>query len=59
MELTTETLKESPDVDICIFSNEWEIVSLDIVKNHNKINSARCIVYRDENNQLIKTHEII
>ncbi len=55
MELTNETLKESPDVDIGIFSNEWEIVSLDIVKNHNKINSARGIVYRDENNQLIKT----
>ena len=36
MELTSETLEEAPDVDVGIYSNEWELVALDIVKNIDK-----------------------
>ncbi len=55
MELTNETLEESNDLDIGIFSNEWELVSLDIVKNINDISLAKGIVYRDSENKLIRT----
>ena len=55
MELTTETLAEAPDVDIGIFSNEWELVALDIVNNLNNLSSAKGIVYRNSNNELVKT----
>ena len=55
MELTNETLNESPQVDVGIFSNEWELVALDIVKNIKDISKARGILFRDKNNDLIKT----
>ena len=56
MALTTETLEEAPKVDIGIYSNEWELVALDIVKNRNDITKARGIIYRDPQGKLIKTN---
>jgi len=55
MELTNETLEESPQVDIGIYSNEWELVALDIVKNYEDISKARGIVYRDEKGSLARS----
>ncbi|MBH09524.1 MAG: hypothetical protein CMG74_04065 [Candidatus Marinimicrobia bacterium] len=55
MELTNETLNESPDLDIGIYSNEWELVALDIVNNRDDLSKAKGIVYRDEFGKLNKT----
>ncbi len=55
MELTNETLDESPQVDIGIYSNEWELVALDIVKNYEDISKAKGIVYRDEKGSLVRS----
>lgn len=54
MALTEETMKEHPNLDVAVYSNEWEQVSLDIVKNHGNLKEARGIMYR-ENGQIVKT----
>jgi len=55
MALTEETMKESPGLDVAIYSNEWEQVALDIVRNVSNLDGARGIVYRSQDGQLRRT----
>ena len=55
MALTEETMKEAPNLDVGIYSNEWEQVALDIVKNLEDLKKARGIIYRTKSGELFRT----
>lgn len=55
MALPEDTFKESEYLDAIIYSNEWEHVSLNIVRNIHKLESAKGIFYRKPNRDIVKT----
>ncbi len=55
MALTEDTMKESPGLDVAVYSNEWEQVALDVVRNRTDLSKARGIMYRTAGGDLIRT----
>jgi radical SAM superfamily enzyme YgiQ (UPF0313 family) len=55
MALPEETFKESDYLDVIVYSNEWEHVSLNIAKNIHNLESAKGIFYRKPNGDIVKT----
>jgi len=55
MALPEETLKESQYLDAVICSSEWEQASLNIVRNISNIESAKGVIFRKSNGEIIKT----
>lgn len=55
MALPYDTLKESKYLDIVIYSNEWEEVSLNIMRNITNLESAKGIFYRKPRGEIVKT----
>lgn len=55
MALPQETFRESEDLDVIIYSGEWEQTSLNIVKNILNLAYARGIYFRKSSGEIIKT----
>ncbi len=55
MALPEDTFKESQYLNIIIYSDEWEQVSLNIVRNISNLNNARGIFYRKPDGEIVKT----
>jgi len=55
MALPDETFKESKYLDVIVYSNEWEHVSLNIARNIHKLESAKGIFYRKSSGEIVKT----
>jgi len=55
MALTDETMAEHPELDVAVYSNEWEQVALSIAENREDLGSARGIVFRDGDGKLSRT----
>ena len=55
MATVEETFKICPDLDIIIYSSEWEQVALNIVRNKNNLEKANGIYFRNEKGTIIKT----
>jgi anaerobic magnesium-protoporphyrin IX monomethyl ester cyclase len=55
MALPEDTFKESQYLDIIIYSNEWEQVSLNIVKNISDLKNAKGIFFRQSDGEIVKT----
>ncbi|MBI2339904.1 MAG: radical SAM protein [Deltaproteobacteria bacterium] len=55
MALTEETMRDFPDLDAGIYTNEWEQSALSIAQNRSNLPDAHGIMYRSGDGQLIKT----
>jgi len=55
MALSEETMNETADLDIAIYSNEWEQVALGVVRALDEVPSVRGIVYRESDGSLVRT----
>ena len=55
MALPEDTFKESTYLDVIVYSNEWEHVSLNIAKNIHNLEFAKGIFYRKPNGDIVKT----
>ena len=55
MALPEDTFKESDYLDVIIYSNEWEHVSLNIVRNIHNLESVKGIFYRRYNGDIVET----
>ena len=55
MALPEDTFKESEYLDVIVYSNEWEHVSLNIARNIHNLESAKGIFYRKSSGEIVKT----
>lgn len=55
MALPEDTFEESQYLDIIIYSNEWEQVSLNIAKNISDLKNANGIFFRRSDSEIVKT----
>lgn len=55
MAVPEDTFKESEYLDVVVYSNEWEHVSLNIARNIHNLESAKGIFYRKPNGDIVKT----
>lgn len=55
MALTNETMRNHPDVDAGIYSNEWEQVALNVVKSAGALERANGAVVRGPGGTLVRT----
>ncbi len=55
MALPEDTFSESEYLDVIVYSDEWEKVALDIVKNLSSLESAKGIFFRNYNGAILKT----
>lgn len=56
MALPEETMQEHPDLDVGVYTNEWEQSVLSVVRNHSNLGEAHGVIYRPGKDQLAKTN---
>lgn len=56
MALPLETFQESQYLDVVVYSNEWEQVSLNIVKNVSNLENAKGLFFRKTDGTIAKTN---
>lgn len=57
MALSEETMEEYQDLDVVVYSGEWEQVLLNIVENISELKKARGITYRNKNGEVVKNED--